>query len=130
MTWRRKIIETIHKGGYRLLVSVEPLNGNGVPHTETANTSAPSRPRNLTLRLAVALAVLAIAVLLIAALVWSPSRQRYDSVAVLPFANAASDSDTQYLSDGIAEQVINDLSQLSTLRVMAWSQATKLPRWK
>jgi TolB-like protein/DNA-binding winged helix-turn-helix (wHTH) protein/Tfp pilus assembly protein PilF len=122
---RPKIIETIHKGGYRLLVPVEPLNGNGVSHTETANSSAPSRPRNLTVRLAVALGIVAIAVLLIAALVWSPSRQRYDSVAVLPFADAASDSDTQYLSDGIAEQVINDLSQLSTLRVMAWTSVSR-----
>src|SRR6266496_1646938 len=122
---RPRIIETIHKGGYRLLVPVEPLNGNGVPHTETANSSAPSRPRNLTVRLAVALGIVAIAVLLIAALVWSPSRLRYDSVAVLPFADAAGDSDTQYLSDGIAEQVINDLSQLSTLRVMAWTSVSR-----
>jgi TolB-like protein/DNA-binding winged helix-turn-helix (wHTH) protein/Flp pilus assembly protein TadD len=122
---RPKVIETIHKGGYRLLVPVEPMNGNGVPLTETANTKAPSRPRNLTARLAVALGVLAISVLLIAALVWSPSGQRYDSVAVLPFADAASDSDTQYLSDGIAEQVINDLSQLSTLRVMAWTSVSR-----
>ncbi len=122
---RPKIIETIHKGGYRLLVPVEPLNGNGVPRAETANSSVPSRPRNLTGRLAIVLGVLAIAVLLIAALVWSPSRQRYDSVAVLPFADAASDSDTQYLSDGIAEQVINDLSQLSTLQVMAWTSVCR-----
>ena len=122
---RPKIIETIHKGGYRLLVPVKPLNGNGGPRAETANSGAPSRQRNLTVRVAVALGVLAIAVLLIASLVWSPSRQRYDSVAVLPFADSASDSDTQYLSDGIAEQVINDLSQLSTLRVMAWTSVSR-----
>jgi serine/threonine protein kinase/tetratricopeptide (TPR) repeat protein len=41
-----------------------------------------------------------------------------DSVAVLPFANTGSDSDTEYLSDGITESVINSLSHVSKLRVV------------
>jgi eukaryotic-like serine/threonine-protein kinase len=44
-----------------------------------------------------------------------------DSVAVLPFANASSDADMEYLSDGITESLISNLSQLSNLRVMARS---------
>ena len=114
-----RFIETIHKGGYRLLVPVERVNGNGAGHAiaERAKVATPQRSR--TRRLAVALAVVLIAGLLIAALAW-PHHQ-YDSVAVLPFAESSGDSATQYLSDGIAEQVVNDLSQVSTLRVMAWA---------
>jgi serine/threonine protein kinase/TolB-like protein len=41
-----------------------------------------------------------------------------DSVAVLPFANAGGDPDTEYLSDGITESVINSLSHVSKLRVV------------
>ena len=41
-----------------------------------------------------------------------------DSLAVLPFANASGDSDTEYLSEGITETLINRLSQISTLRVV------------
>ncbi len=41
-----------------------------------------------------------------------------DSVAVLPFANTGSDPDTEYLSDGITESVINSLSHVSKLRVV------------
>jgi serine/threonine protein kinase/tetratricopeptide (TPR) repeat protein len=42
-----------------------------------------------------------------------------DSLAVLPFVNASNDPNSEYLSDGISESIINNLSQLSNLRVMA-----------
>ena len=41
------------------------------------------------------------------------------SIAVLPFVNANQDVNDDYLSDGITEDVINNLSQLSDLKVMA-----------
>jgi serine/threonine protein kinase/tetratricopeptide (TPR) repeat protein len=41
-----------------------------------------------------------------------------DSVAVLPFENASGDPDAEYLSDGIAETLINSLAQLRKLRVL------------
>jgi len=41
-----------------------------------------------------------------------------DSLAVLPFENAAGDPDAEYLSDGIAETLINGLAQLRKIRVL------------
>src|SRR5438874_2665581 len=41
------------------------------------------------------------------------------SIAVLPFDNQNRDPDTEYLSDGIPESIINSLSQLPNLRVMS-----------
>jgi TolB-like protein/Tfp pilus assembly protein PilF len=43
------------------------------------------------------------------------------SIAVLPFDNQNRDPNTDYLSDGIPESIINSLSQLPQLRVMARS---------
>jgi TolB-like protein/Flp pilus assembly protein TadD len=47
------------------------------------------------------------------------------SVAVLPFRNAGGNSEAAFLSDGIAEEVVNDLSRIPTLRVIASSSAAR-----
>jgi serine/threonine-protein kinase len=47
------------------------------------------------------------------------------SIAVLPFTNASGDANTDYLSDGISESLIDKLSQLPGLKVIARSSAFK-----
>lgn len=44
-----------------------------------------------------------------------------ESLAVLPFGNTDSDPGTEYLADGITESIINQVSRLSGVRVMARS---------
>jgi TolB-like protein/Tfp pilus assembly protein PilF len=44
-----------------------------------------------------------------------------NSIAVLPLANASQDPNMEYLSDGITESLINSLSQLPDVRVLARS---------
>jgi serine/threonine-protein kinase len=51
------------------------------------------------------------------------NRPAIDSIAVLPLVNANNDPNTDYLSDGITESLINSLSQIPELRVMARSTA-------
>jgi eukaryotic-like serine/threonine-protein kinase len=48
-------------------------------------------------------------------------RKIFDSLAVLPFENAASDPDAEYFTDGITESIIQSASQLPRIRVMARS---------
>jgi len=45
------------------------------------------------------------------------------SVLVLPFANTLNDPDQEYFSDGIAEDIITDLSKVSALSVVARNTA-------
>jgi TolB-like protein/DNA-binding winged helix-turn-helix (wHTH) protein/Tfp pilus assembly protein PilF len=47
------------------------------------------------------------------------------SLAVLPFANNGDDPNAEYLSDGISESLINTLSQLPGLKVIARSSSFK-----
>jgi serine/threonine protein kinase/Flp pilus assembly protein TadD len=54
---------------------------------------------------------------------WRPvvqgSSRTVGSLAVLPFANASGSDDTDYLSDGITDSLINDLSDIGQLKVMS-----------
>ncbi|MDO8795449.1 MAG: protein kinase [Vicinamibacterales bacterium] len=49
------------------------------------------------------------------------AKKAIESVAVLPLATAAGDTEIDYLADGITESLINALSQLPKLKVMARS---------
>lgn len=53
----------------------------------------------------------------------SRSSKVINSLAVLPLVNVGADPNTEYLSDGITESIINNLSQLPRLRVMARATA-------
>ncbi len=67
--------------------------------------------------------VVALALASGAALLWRnrSDQQQITSVAVMPFINAGNDPNSEYLSDGITESLINNLSQLPNLVVMARS---------
>ncbi len=52
-------------------------------------------------------------------------RTAIGSIAVLPFTNTSGDANMEYLSDGISESLINALSQLPQLKVIARSSAFK-----
>ncbi len=52
-----------------------------------------------------------------------PANKEIHSLVILPFVNASDEPGTEYLSDGIAESLINSLSQLSKLKVIARTTA-------
>ncbi len=52
-------------------------------------------------------------------------KEAIDSVAVLPFVNESGNPDMEYLSDGISESLINILSQLPGVKVIARNSSFK-----
>jgi TolB-like protein/DNA-binding winged helix-turn-helix (wHTH) protein/Tfp pilus assembly protein PilF len=101
-------------------------------HEEIVSSTAPKAlpaiapPRSGKLLRNVTLAVAAISVLVIAAFIGyrffanRPSDSSpIKSIAVLPFTNETGNRDVEYLSDGVTESLINSLSQLPQLKVIA-----------
>ncbi|HKP85319.1 MAG TPA: protein kinase [Blastocatellia bacterium] len=69
--------------------------------------------------------VAALVVAAAAALYFTGGGKAIDSMAVVPFLNTADDPNTEYLSDGIAESIIYNLSQLTDLRVIPRSSVIR-----
>ena len=92
--------------------------------TALRSVAAP-RPSRRAALIGAALAALAVAG---AAVLWKslpkpgvaiPAARTIRSIAVLPFENASRDTQTEFLSDGLTEGLINALARLPNLRVVA-----------
>ena len=119
-----RFIETMPRRGYRFIAPVERLDDRGRSaervsrqgDTVVTNRNSPRRKAFLA-----ASGVALVAALAIWLAFFRTKADVIDSLAVLPFASDNSDPGTEYLSDGITESLINNLSQLPNLRVMARS---------
>jgi len=93
------------------------------PTEKIADSILSKAPRNKWALLASALALILLAVAISR---WLATEHSY-SLAILPFTYASSDAqlmanpDREYLSDGMTESMINNLSQLTNLKVIARS---------
>jgi TolB-like protein/DNA-binding winged helix-turn-helix (wHTH) protein/Tfp pilus assembly protein PilF len=143
-----RFIETVPRRGYRFLAPLEKVESSigsaaqtlvasdrNVPvehafadstHTailpQASQLQNQPRPRlRARLLLAGGAALIVLLVVLISLNLFQGRREAIDSLAVLPFANASSDPETEYLNDGIAETLIGQLSQIPRLKVMARS---------
>lgn len=122
-----RYIETVSKKGYRLIAPVK----TGDQPAHVAETLHHRYRQKLTMRWAPVLVGVAVLVMLFffRHQLESPSlpdtrpataaSSGQISLVVLPFANRNDDPKQEYFSDGITDDLINDLSQISGLHVIA-----------
>lgn len=92
----RQFIETVPGRGYRFVAAVKIISSEEETPQETPSVLEPTGAVELDTREA-----------------------PIDSLAVLPLRNISKDPTSEYLSEGITESIINKLSQISRLRVLA-----------
>jgi TolB-like protein/Tfp pilus assembly protein PilF len=101
--------------------------GRGRPSTPVTTASAAPRrnrrPASFVMLVAGAAATLAVVYAAYSGYRGGPGKENIDSIAVLPFTNESGDPDNEYLSEGISETLINNLSQLSGMKVIARSSS-------
>ena len=87
----------------------------------------PSKPAKRKMVVSAAYAVVIVALLVGATFLWRnrTDHREISSVAVMPFVNVSNDPNSEYLSDGITETLINNLSELPNLAVMTRSSVSR-----
>jgi Tol biopolymer transport system component/DNA-binding winged helix-turn-helix (wHTH) protein/Flp pilus assembly protein TadD len=97
----RDLIETFRRRGYRFTGAIKNVAAKAADEEARANeTPFSSQPTEK---------------------IKTVPGEVFDSLAVLPLINQSDDADAEYLSDGVTESVINRLTQISSLRVVARS---------
>jgi TolB-like protein/DNA-binding winged helix-turn-helix (wHTH) protein len=128
-----RFIETIPKGGYRLVPPVEPL-------TPTTQSEVPHPSRRAVL-------LSLSGVLLLAALVLfglpGLRKQLFErfgrnhrasntpaarSIAVLPLENLSGDASQEYFAEGMTDQLITDLAKIGSLRVISRTSSNQFKK--
>lgn len=118
-----RFVETVARRGYRFLAEVKAAETEvpgGVASAEPTvrKTLAPS------VRWGVAVSVVVLLVVIFAVWVFStrnapPSPSRIRSLAVLPLESLSADASQDYFADGMTDELITDLGQISALRVIS-----------
>jgi len=134
-----RFIETLPKRGYRFIADVSVLDADARPRRP--GSAAGDRPAPETgpevedARLAVTLkrrlwptrrlvVALALVLCLLIFFAWrfrsrAPAPSGIRSIAVLPLENLSGDASQNYFADGMTDELITDLAQISALRVIS-----------
>jgi TolB-like protein/DNA-binding winged helix-turn-helix (wHTH) protein/Flp pilus assembly protein TadD len=133
-----RFVETVARRGYRFLAEVKAADASSTSSTEVARpldlaaesrehaelSNKPPAPKHLLPPIAWKLSVLVV-ILLATSLVawklhfWNRTSPAIRSIAVLPFDSLSSDASQDYFADGMTDELISDLGQISALRVIS-----------
>jgi len=128
-----RFVETVARRGYRFLAEVKVADATSVRSPERPTVEAPERPdlvgklampKTFPRSLAWKISVLVV-LLMMASLAswkfysWKRPSPIIRSLAVLPLESLSNDASQDYFADGMTDELISDLGQISALRVIS-----------
>lgn len=124
-----RFIETLPRRGYRFVASVKQRNGDQTK-AHAVEERVPAR-RLALLWFAIPIAAIVLAIVLTTfnfrgwrdALLGRTSYQQIRSIAVLPLVNLSSDTEQEYVVDGMTDELITNLAKVGSLRVISRTSA-------
>jgi len=103
--------------------AVTLTTGEQIPTPDPAGSTSQQRARRSRLKMGAMFVIATVAVLLVWWQPWttpeSPGPDEQPSIAVLPFQMLSDDTNQDYFSDGVTNDIITDLSKFSNLLVIA-----------
>jgi TolB-like protein/DNA-binding winged helix-turn-helix (wHTH) protein/Flp pilus assembly protein TadD len=133
-----RFVETVARRGYRFLAEVKVADAAPIPSLELASPPLPTAeirghpalavtpaiPKHLLPPLAWKTSAFVLLVLMASFTAWKfHSRNRpppvIHSLAVLPLESLSNDASQDYFADGMTDELISDLGQISALRVIS-----------
>jgi TolB-like protein/Flp pilus assembly protein TadD len=124
-------IETVPKRGYRFVAPVKPvlipLAGVESPSVQTA---VPIRPAAISRKFIAGVFGVVLLVVIMGLLAWrtpwrGSSVGTVRSIAVLPLESLSADAGQDYSADGMTDELITDLGQIGSLRVISRTSIMK-----
>ena len=118
-------IETIPRRGYRFIAAVRPVTVDLVSRSGPAWAGGLSWPRARAAKLSLLTLALAVAMLVVWRVGWrdrsgkTTPQATIQSLAVLPLENLSGDPSQDYFADGMTDELITSLGQISSLRVIS-----------
>jgi TolB-like protein/DNA-binding winged helix-turn-helix (wHTH) protein/Flp pilus assembly protein TadD len=129
-----RFIETLPRRGYRFIATVETSFHSAQPEMEGLSAESPTKKGGLSWSRKGRLSLMGLAAVATILLFWmlgrrtnssgnSASSAAIQSVAVLPLEDLSRDSNQEYFADGMTDELITNLGQISALRIISRTSA-------
>ena len=116
-----RFVETLPRRGYRFIAAVSVVKSDPELQSPAEDLAkAPNRSRFFNYAVGISVLLLSVSIGAVSSRWWLPKLSGpppIRSIAVLPLLNLSNDPEQQFFAEGMTDELITDLAQISSLRV-------------